>query len=131
METLKMGMKKIIVFTIILFCVSVSADAYQLSENDKTKIRSFCTKRENALHERFGLDKQDINGSIESCVSLQSEAAEKVIPYLNKFDGMSVRGRLEWMEKNPSESMAIICIEQNDNIFYGGLDYFGFQECMK
>jgi hypothetical protein len=131
METLKMGMKKIIVFTIILFCVSVSADAYQLSESDKTKIRSFCTKREKDLYERLGLDKQDINESIESCFSLQAEAAEKVIPYLNKFDGMSVRGRLEWMEKNPSESMAIICIEQNNNIFYGGLDYFGFQECMK
>lgn len=124
-------MKKITVFTIILFCVSVSAAAYQLSESDKAKIRSFCTKRENALHERFGLDKQDINESIESCVSLQAEAAVKVIPYLNKIDDMSVRGRLEWMEKNPSESMAILCIEQNENIFYGGFDYFGFQECMK
>jgi len=131
METLKMGMKKIIVFTIILFCVSVSAAAYQLSESDKIKIRSFCTKREKDLHESLGLDKQNINGSIEFCVSLQAEAAKKVIPYLNKIDDMSVRGRLEWMEKNPSESMAIICIEQNDNIFYGGLDYFGFQECMK
>ena len=131
METLKIGMKKIIVFTIILFCVSVSAPAYQLSESDKTKIRSFCTKREKALHESLGLDKQNINGSIEFCVSLQAEAAEKVIPYLNKIDDMSVRGQLEWMEKNPSESMAIICIEQNNNIFYGGLDYFGFQECMK
>ena len=126
-----MGMKKIIVFTIILFYVSVSAAAYQLSESDKTKIRSFCTKRENALHESLGLDKQNINESIEFCVSLQAEAAEKVIPFVNKIDRMSVRERHEWMEKNPSESMAIVCLEQNDNIFYGGIDYFGFQECMK
>ena len=126
-----MGMKKIIVFTIILFYVSVSAAAYQLSESDKTKIRSFCTKRENALHESLGLDKQNINESIEFCVSLQAEAAEKVIPFVNKIDRMSVRERHEWMEKNPSESMAILCLEQNDNIIYGGIDYFGFQECMK
>ena len=68
------------------------------------------------------------------------KALEKCyLPVLNLLDahpnvkvGLHFSGPLlEWMEKNPSESKAIICIEQNNNIFYGGFDYFGFQECMK